>query len=83
MSDINRSLASRYGVAVAAAAAAFVVGAVVIMWSWNTVAVDLFAAPVMLFRHAVAVELGTAVVGTAIASLARFIAGGRHPRIAA
>jgi len=36
---------------------AIVFGGVAILWLWNTVAVDLFALPVMDFSHAIAVEL--------------------------
>lgn len=32
-------------------------GGVAILWSWNTVAVEMFAQPEMEFRHAIAVEL--------------------------
>jgi hypothetical protein len=33
------------------------IGAIAILWSWNTIAVDMFAQPEMEFRHAIAVEL--------------------------
>jgi hypothetical protein len=32
-------------------------GGIAILWSWNTVAVDLFGQPEMALRHAIAVEL--------------------------
>ena len=31
--------------------------AILLLWGWDTVAVDLFAAPVAKFKHAVAFEL--------------------------
>jgi hypothetical protein len=37
--------------------------AVAILWSWNTLAVDLFGAPEFAFRHAVAATIGVLVVG--------------------
>jgi hypothetical protein len=36
---------------------AIVFGGIAILWSWNTVAVDLFGQPEMALRHAIAVEL--------------------------
>jgi hypothetical protein len=36
---------------------AIIFGGIAILWSWNTVAVDLFGQPEMAFRHAIAVEL--------------------------
>ncbi|MBV1904129.1 MAG: hypothetical protein KUG58_10910 [Marinosulfonomonas sp.] len=41
-------------------------GGVAILWSWNTIAVDLFAQPEMEFRHAVAVELLLIAAGSLI-----------------
>jgi hypothetical protein len=82
MTEINQGLTRRYGAAVAATVAALLIGALVILWSWNTAAVKLFAAPAMAFRHAFAIELGVAVVGTVIAFVSRLFPGGRHPRAA-
>lgn len=41
--------------------AAFVAGGVVLLWSWNTLAVGLFAAPAVEFKHALAAELAISV----------------------
>ncbi len=41
-------------------------GAVAILWTWNTLAVDLFAQPEMEFRHAVAVVLILIAIGSLI-----------------
>jgi len=38
-------------------------GGVAILWSWNTVAVDMFAHPEMEFRHAFAVEVALIAAG--------------------
>ena len=72
----HRGLARR-GVHVALT---FLIGAALILWSWNTVATDLFAAPAMELRHAFAAEM---LVATAIALpvlLFRTIAGRERHR---
>ena len=46
-----------HGRVVAMSLVAVVFGGIAILWSWNTIAVDLFAQPAMEFRHAVAAEL--------------------------
>ena len=38
----------------ALAGAAFFIGCVVVLWSWNTLAVELFQMPEARFKHAVA-----------------------------
>jgi hypothetical protein len=76
MNDVNQRRTPRYGAV--ATAASFLVGAVVILWSWNTIAVDLFGAPNVALRHAIAIELAVAVVGIAIGFIARLAGGGRQ-----
>ncbi len=44
---------------------AFLVAAITLFWSWNTIAVELFGAPEFAFRHAVAAVLGVAVLALA------------------
>ena len=78
MSRIYRHRAHGYGAAVTATAVSFVVGAIVILWSWNTVAVGLFGAPNVAIRHAIAIELAMVVVCMAIGLTARLARGGRH-----
>ena len=69
----------RYGVAAIAIVATFFVGGVLIHWSWNTVAHDLFQAPVMKFRHAIAVEILVAVLA-GISTFASRMANRRQAR---
>jgi hypothetical protein len=45
---------------------AIVLGGVAILWSWNTLAVDLFHLPEMTFRHAVAAVLLLVAAGSLI-----------------
>lgn len=49
---------------------AFLAG-VAVLWSWNTLAADLFGLPEMEFRHAAATALAISVVG-AVAALPWF-----------
>jgi hypothetical protein len=44
---------------------------VVLIWSWNTVAVDLLDAPAMMFRHALAVLLMVVTLTLAVSWAAR------------
>ncbi|MFY0681176.1 MAG: hypothetical protein JXR13_11420 [Thalassovita sp.] len=43
-----------------------IVGGVAILWSWNTLAVDLFGLPEMAFRHALASVLLLVAIGSLI-----------------
>jgi len=52
-----------HGRAIAMTLIAVLCGGVAILWSWNTIAVDMFAHPAMEFRHAFAVELGLITAG--------------------
>ncbi|MFT6607924.1 MAG: hypothetical protein ACJA2X_003142 [Halocynthiibacter sp.] len=45
---------------------AIVVGGVAILWSWSTLAVDLFGLPEMAFRHAFASVLLLVATGSLI-----------------
>lgn len=51
--------------------AALLVGGILILWSWNTFAGDLFQAPDMKFRHALAAETLIGVVAAIVALSAR------------
>ncbi|MBL8661520.1 MAG: hypothetical protein JNM29_01785 [Candidatus Odyssella sp.] len=62
-------------IAMLALAAALSIGAILLLWAWNTLAAGLAHLPRAEFKHALAFELAVAVVAaTAIAS-ARWIAG--------
>jgi hypothetical protein len=56
---------------------AVIAAAIAILWSWNTLAVDLFALPQMQFRHALAVIVLAGLLGTVISFGARHRPG-RH-----
>jgi hypothetical protein len=76
MIDRNSLTSRRLAVAAAALLGVALAAGVMILWSWNTVAVDLFRAPPAQFRHAVAVEIFLAAV-TGICLLATRLGGGR------
>lgn len=68
----------RIALATLTVVAVLLVGGVAVLWSWNAIAVDLFEAPVMKFKHALAAEL-MAVTIAAIGGLAwRVCAGYRR-----
>lgn len=54
-----------------------VVGGIAILWSWNTVAVDLFSQPRMEFRHAIAVVFLIVALGALFALPAALARVGR------
>ena len=66
-------------VAAAAVAATLLVGGLLVLWSWNTVVHDLFQAPRMAFRHALAAEVLIAVFA-GIAGMVGRAASRRHAR---
>ncbi len=57
--------------------AVLILGGILIHWSWNTVAGDLFQAPGMKFRHAVAAEVLIGVVAAIGALSARVFSRSR------
>lgn len=50
---------------------------IAILWSWNTVVVDLYGQPEMQFRHAIAVEFLVVGLG-ALFSLPSILSGARQ-----
>ena len=53
----HRTLSARsLAATVVAAAAVLLVSGVLMLWGWNTLAVELFQAPEAQFRHALAAE---------------------------
>ena len=48
-------------------------GAVALMWAWNSVAVDLFHGPTLRFTHALAIEVGLAILVVVPAITFRFV----------
>lgn len=69
----------RTGAILLAALAALAAGGVALLWAWNTVAVELFAAPAIGFRHAFAAELAVAILAAIAATAARL--GHRRPEV--
>ena len=78
MTDFNARPIRHSGRAIAAATAWFVVGAVIMLWSWNAIFVDLFAAPAIDFRQAVAGELMIAVAAANVGLGIRLITSRRQ-----
>jgi len=66
MTDFGARPTRHHGRSIVAAVALLFAGAFVVVWSWNSIAVDLFAAPAIDFRHAVAAELTIAVFAAVI-----------------
>ena len=62
------------------AAAALFVGGALILWSWNTFAGDLFQAPDMRFKHALAAETLIVVIAMIVALPARVFRSGNGHR---
>jgi hypothetical protein len=82
MNETDHIRRRRFGAA-AVAVAAFLVCAVIIVWSWNVIAAGLFGAPIIAFREAFAFELAVAAVGAVFGFAARLAGGGRHRGAAA
>ena len=58
------------------AIAIFMAGSVLLLWSWNTLAVDLFQLPEAHFKHAVAFGALIAAALMFRVSVARIVSGG-------
>ena len=56
--------------------AALVIGGALLHWSWNTVAADLFQAPMMEFRHGLAAEILIIVIAVTGAMSIRLLRRG-------
>jgi hypothetical protein len=56
------------------------VGGIAVMWSWNTLAVDLFHLPAVKFRHALAAELLLISLGAGLGIGVRIPGGNRQHR---
>lgn len=62
-----------HGRRIAVCAALFLLGAVALLWGWNTVAADLFALPEARFKHAIAVEAAVAALVALTVGVARLV----------
>ncbi len=62
-------------IAILVAIGVLFVSGVLILWSWNTFAVDLFQAPKMQFRHALAIELLAASIAAIFGLTLRLSSG--------
>lgn len=58
---------------------AVIVASIAVLWSWNTLAGDLFALPEMQFRRAFAVVLLAAILGAILSFGARRRHAEQHP----
>lgn len=77
MTDFNTPPFRRFGKAAVAILAAFVAGAMIIVWWWNGIAVDLLSAPAIDFRQAIATEFVVAVLAGAVGLGIRLGVGSR------
>ncbi len=62
---MNRTLehkGHRIGVTAIVIATLLLISSMIVLWSWNTLAVDLFQASVIKYKHALAAELLVATV---------------------
>lgn len=75
MTNHDRTHYRRHGRAILIALTLLFAGAVILQWSWNSVGAELFSAPAIRFKHAVAVELSFAVLFALHALAARAVAG--------
>ncbi len=66
----------RWGHALLTATVVILLGSAALRWGWNTVAVDLFQAPAITFKHALAFEAAIA----ALVAVPFLIARGSEPR---
>lgn len=58
---------------------AIVAGAIIFLWSWNTLATDLFNLPAVQFKHAVALELCLLAICIALRAASNLLSfGHRH-----
>ena len=57
MSEQHRRRAREIAKAMSISIAVFVGGTVLLLWSWNTLAADLFELPMARFKHAFALAL--------------------------
>lgn len=67
MTNPHHRRARRHGVLALGIVALALIGGVLVTWSWNTLATDLFEAPRMAFRHALAAEMLIGVLAAAAA----------------
>lgn len=58
--------------------AAVLIGALLLLWAWNTVAAELLGAPAAGFRHALALAVALAAAGVVIGA-AKSLAGAGAP----
>ena len=79
MSDASIARPRHWGHAAVVVALTILLGGVLMLWAWNTIAVDLFQAPVAEFRHALAFEAAIAALAALPLVLLRRRARGQAP----
>lgn len=72
----DNKLPRRWGHALLTATVVILLGSAALRWGWNTVAVDLFQAPAVTFKHALASMAALA----ALVAVPFLIARGSKPR---
>ena len=75
MTDNHQNRFHRYGARALSVIALLFIGGVLILWSWNIVAVEHFQAPVIRFKHALAYEMFALVVFSIYYYVGRFFTG--------
>ncbi len=76
MSELHRQRTHGAAKTTLLAIAVFVAGSILLLWSWNTLAADLFQLPEARFKHAVAFGLLIAGAFLFRVFVARFAVGG-------
>ena len=78
---MNRTLEHKghsFGKAAIMIAIILAVGSTVVLWSWNTLAVDLFEASAIKYKHALAFELLVATLSLSVGLAFRLSSGRNH-----
>jgi hypothetical protein len=76
MSKHHRRRAHGAAKTIIVATAIFMAGSILLLWSWNTLAADLFQLPAAQFKHAVALGALIAAAFMLRVSVARIASGG-------
>ena len=78
MTDHANRYTGRHGTTAIIVIAVMIVGGVLLLWSWNTIAVEMFDAPSMRFKHALAVEFTLGTIFATHAVTRRLFGGGER-----
>ncbi|RME65174.1 MAG: hypothetical protein D6782_06760 [Alphaproteobacteria bacterium] len=79
MPDRSATHHRRWGHAALTLALAILLGGVMLLWAWNSLAVDLLGAPQARFKHALALEAGLVALTALPMLLWRALGRGKAP----